>query len=741
MKKIFFSILAIAGLISLSSCDNDLDFFSKSEGVRMILKTDSAELITRATEEGVDALNENKIQTIHYYFFDITDGSYVYDNTQTVNKSGEADIALSGINETKFDEIFSSRTSLNVLVVVNATTPAGTSTTTKDAIKATAVTLSGFGKQDNFVMVGEGTLTKTDNKKAETNEISLKRLASKITLHLVIPNEYEDEAHKVWIPQLDDVQIDFNKLGKNILVCGEKTSSPVLGNATRKSTSSDFELKDVTDGKELSLTVPVYSYPLVWSNGDEDTPFIYITLPWEMDDESKTADTYYKLLLSGSSLESNTWYDITAKLGGLGSLVKEGTTTIDDLNIKVSRDWKDAIPAVNTNTTDAELLMPRVLAVEKNTYVIYNQDEIEIPFVSSHNCTVELDDDTIKYSHPDSMGVQQKVTVKVDNDKKVIRFTHVLDNDQSSKPYDYLVFKAQFTLQHADDPNYSEIIYIEQRPALCVEAFDNSNGWENVFVGRNQLTSDGVTLANSTKYWAQLQGSSNNNNVYKVTASVLSGSFQDYKIGDPRIRTQNQLNFEPFNNNNYKDKASDGKSLLEIQDSNGHYLTYYYTAGTSTSDIIAPSFRICSSFGGTGTTNFSDPYDKDVWYKYYQLRCAAYQEAGYPAGRWRLPTDAELKFCLQLQADGCLGTKIFNEAGKNKTPTYYFSASGNGYGVRETNEGVKDVLKAGTNDKVTNIRCVYDAWYWDNSDEAEGRLSPLNNGWEKFTWGDVPISW
>ena len=730
--------MAIAGLISLSSCDNDLDIFSKSEGVRMILKTDSAELITRATEEGVDALNENKIQTIHYYFFDITDGSYVYDNTQTVNKSGEADITLSDINETKFDEIFSSRTSLNVLVVVNATTPAGTSTTTKDAIKATAVTLSGFGKQDNFVMVGEGTLTKTDNKKAETNEISLKRLASKITLHLVIPNEYEDEAHKVWIPQLDDVQIDFNKLGKNILVCGEKTSSPVLGNATRKSTSSDFELKDVTDGKELSLTVPVYSYPLAWSNGDEDTPFIYITLPWEMDDESKTADTYYKLLLSGSSLESNTWYDITAKLGGLGSLVKEGTTTIDDLNIKVSKDWKDAIPAVNANTTEAELLMPRVLAVEKNTYVIYNQDEIEIPFVSSHNCTVELDDDTIKYSHPDSMGDQQGVTVKVDNDKKVIRFTHVLDNDQSSKPYDYLVFKAQFTLQHIDDSNYSVTIYIEQRPALCVEAFNNANGFRNVFVNGTQEQATGTKY--NANYWGILRGSTSNTNVLQITASVLptSGSMSSYKIGDPRIKEQDQMLSAPFNSTLLH--ADGGKRLNQTADANGKYLVDYYAAGTATKDIIAPSFRISSSYGGTQ----GEDHGAANTYTHFQLRCAAYQEAGYPAGRWRLPTEAELYYCLQLQADGCLGDGIFNDSGK-ATPTYYLSASGNSYGIK-TEGGVKSVVSRDSYG--TNVRCVYDAWYWDNT--SFPRL-PENqylydvcgdtNSNYKFVWGDQPISW
>ena len=735
MKKIY-SLLAIAGLILSYGCNNMTEIDSPSGEIRMILKTDSAELVTRATEKGDDKLNENKIQTIHYYFFDESSGTLVREGTQTINKTGEARISLSGINTTIFNNIFSGRTELKVLVVVNAAISDGTPTSTMDDIKAKAVALSGLGKQDSFVMTGEGTLTKTGVATAETSEIRLIRLASKITLHLIFPDSYTDGAAKEWIPQLNAVQIDFRHLGKNILAGGEEAPAPVLGNATRKSTSGDFNIEDFYDetvtpkvcsGHDLTMKVPVYSYPRKWSNGDEDTPYIYVSLPWKMKTEATMADTYYKILLPGISLDSNCWYDITARIGGLGSLVKEGTTTIDDLNINVSNIWKDATPG-SDNDTDADLILPRVLAVEKNEYVIYNQDEIEIPFLSSHDCeAVSLTID--QTSHPSEMGPQQTAAVVVDNAHRTIRFTHPLLNDQSSKPYDYLIFKAHFTLEHADNPDYHEVIHIEQRPALYIEAFNNAEAYRNVFVDGYQKTVIGRDLVTYSGYYYQLGGSASNTNVYTVTATVLTGGFSSNKIGDPRIHQPVDFSVSPWKDLENRPQGN-SNSITGDPDKQ---LEYYYSAGAETREFIAPSFRIGSAYAGTGLTSFSDPYVT------FQMRCATYQEAGYPAGRWRLPTEAELKYCLQLQADGCLGGGIFYE------DTYYICATKNvGYAVVTDGE----VPTIEMDPEPSNCRCVYDAWYWDNTstprlDETEYAYSMCGetDAKYKFCWGDRQIMW
>ena len=51
------------------------------------------------------------------------------------------------------------------------------------------------------------------------------------------------------------------------------------------------------------------------------------------------------------------------------------------------------------------------------------------------------------------------------------------------------------------------------------------------------------------------------------------------------------------------------------------------------------------------------------------MRCAAYQEDGYPAGRWRLATYAELEFIAMLCAKDALPYSLFGASD-------YWSATG-----------------------------------------------------------------
>lgn len=161
-------------------------------------------------------------------------------------------------------------------------------------------------------------------------------------------------------------------------------------------------------------------------------------------------------------------------------------------------------------------------------------------------------------------------------------------------------------------------------------------------------------------------------------------------------------------------------------------LRYYYptdeTMGSgSKENFIAPSFRIASSLG-----KVMQGFRIEA-----RRRCAVYQEAGRPAGRWRLPTKAEIKYIARLSADGRIPILL----GDNDDPTKfgnYWSANGalqvNGVGV------VRDVV-AKENEEYAP-RCVYDEWYWTKIDGGEfpvdpttgKRLYPLTT---VFYWGDV----
>lgn len=737
MKKTY--IYAAVCLMAFAGCDNKEVVNVPVDGIRMTLATDCPELVTRATEPGDDDLNENLISSIHYYFFDTTtstgDTTYVFDGVQNVNSTGSAEFALSGITNTIYDNIFSSgsRTALYVFVVANAgsaTLPSGTGTDLDDIRKA-VLALTDFGKQDNFVMNGAGTLAYTgsgSNKTAETNEIKLSRVASKLTMHLIIPNSYTDLATKEWIPQLNKIQIDFKNIGKNGLVSGAVPTTPiapVFANVTRKGSNVDDLTSELTsDAKstEVSLTVPVYSYPREWENGDASTPYIYITLPWVFG--AVESPTYYKILLPGNTLDPNCWYDISATLGGLGSLTKEGTVTVDLLNINVSKDWKDAI-GEGQNNTDADLALPSVLAVEQNTYILYNQNSISIPFISSHDCTLtdatnaEITSKGLPANQDSGAGTAVS-TAAVDNAKHVINFTHNLTNmPETGTTYDYKEFIHTYKLYHASNSDVYEFITIIQRPALCVTQEQSYT---------NTIFIDGAAYnntANRSTYRVIETSSTTCTSVQRITASVLptEGLLSNYVLADPRNRNNQQEYYSTYNKQGTSNSIGYQRtSAKHIDGRTGYQLTYSFPSDINNANCIAPEFIVCSGYPGV--------------HGYYMgvdeanVRCATYQEAGYPAGRWRLPTTAEMTFVAKLQGDGKI-TTIFNDG-------YDYVAS-DGYVYHISSESANKITKntTGSNTTKGSVRCVYDSWYWDNT--AHPRLEGTAR--QSFTWGDEPISW
>ena len=80
-------------------------------------------------------------------------------------------------------------------------------------------------------------------------------------------------------------------------------------------------------------------------------------------------------------------------------------------------------------------------------------------------------------------------------------------------------------------------------------------------------------------------------------------------------------------------------------------------------------------------------------------RCASYQENGYPAGRWRIPTQGEIEFLIKL-SDYKFIPSLFNAR--------YWQSDGNYYESEEAE-----------NNHVF-VRCVYDVWYWGEEPVATG---------------------
>jgi hypothetical protein len=242
-----------------------------------------------------------------------------------------------------------------------------------------------------------------------------------------------------------------------------------------------------------------------------------------------------------------------------------------------------------------------------------------------------------------------------------------------------------------------------------------------------------TTNSNGTSY-EFLNGTTSSKVVFENTIDVhvtafsesyhsfnVNGSPIDYKIGDPR-----EIGHFENDTHSADSYVKTGKTIYDYYTYGEYDGTNYYRHVTpwpnvdqikiggfsqNYEGVIAPLFKIQSTYGTAKT---------GVYFNVAQKRCATYQEAGYPAGRWRLPTLAEIAFIVKLQYDGAIGTMFNLESGSRG----YWTSSG-GIITKATT-----TLVTYTRDKsdydwdndwsgtyTPFVRCVYDLWYWGDTQE------------------------
>ena len=200
-------------------------------------------------------------------------------------------------------------------------------------------------------------------------------------------------------------------------------------------------------------------------------------------------------------------------------------------------------------------------------------------------------------------------------------------------------------------------------------------------------------------------------------------TWYNYIIGDPRQR----INDTDLNDDGY----DMDQHWVTAPDVNGiqRKLQNYYPTSTAEGafQVIAPKFRIVS-FHGNGHRYHN--------YEGAKMRCASYQEDGFPAGRWRLPTYAEIQFVIKLQEDRVI-SPIFFGSSKYFSATNQITYNANG----STYMNFQDNSPGTINGSNGSVRCVYDEWYWGSEREAQENPAANPPAGEEylFTWGDEPI--
>lgn len=342
----------------------------------------------------------------------------------------------------------------------------------------------------------------------------------------------------------------------------------------------------------------------------------------------------------------------------------------------------------------------------------------------------------------------------------------------------YSRLEVEIKVQHKQDASYnyeaySETIHLIIYPSIYVSSehiIDDSgrsgshgSGWPDGYVLVNGYGTDGGAQSGDLgPVYGDASGESRSLTTITIT-QFDEDEKDDYIIGDPRTYyindelsddsmksdVQDNYNTWTYGSNN-KPGPFDGSSENNFNaaqygdgicltiwsyyggddwsngtDVNKRGLKYYYpTSKLVDEKTIAPQL-IISSHHGTGRELYAPARGR--------RRCATYQQYGYPAGRWRVPTYAEFKFFRTLQNKG-----IINDVfGAN--PVMF--ATGN---------ADTDMVPNRNPDATARVRCVYDLWYWrkvDGTDDRipydgtvpdEGPTKANRKNFTYFTWGDRP---
>lgn len=635
-----------------------------------------------------------------------------------------------------------------------------------------------FTPLNSFVMTSYATpFTLVENNPVTVNA-QLTRLAAKISLNIsIVP--YIDEI-KAYVSGLDTTRIEYvqtwypDVAGIRAYMTYANMHTTLTPNDTNMRAAEvyndnnfftynsrgfklDTPVPTTSDGTSIVTGSPFYSYPMQWETSDAHAPFIKIILKWEGYEEPSTnypggghyithtsgglhaGDTvkvtshdktgrvtspsqnfYYKVSLPSKHnvLHSNVWTKINLDVAVLGGVDEE--QTVDVIGRYYVVDWNDPDVEGGGELTAGKYLS---LATSRDTFYIYGGNSIKIPVKSSHDLEVVNENGNrptgTYYNYtsatPSTGALAYSTTSAAGNNftistggRSTVTLTHELVADlNSAQNRDISTITYKFRIRHANNASslYKDITVI-QYPSIYIESLTPGDAYVD---GRKAVANSAV----QTPYY-QINYDNAATTIYYVHVSAFNGDSKyyyprrqnvtpdqryEYIITDPRVNAgwgAGDIAAYGANNDNTTDWPVETVQNMMV--------------GASTQNFIAPSFLVSSRWGRPGGgMNFETA----------KKRCATYQEAGYPAGRWRLPTEAEVYFLFTLQANGLITTLYTTGTG-----TYGYWASSEYVFGRGYTAGSTPDFRRLTTGQVASIRCVYDTWYWGDKPESRDTYHP-----------------
>ena len=771
---IYNMVWILLAMMAFASCTNDdqleaPELPASTPRLSIGVSTVKQEADTRATiyttSVGVTALNENRINKLDIYLYKMEGGnvptaqSVKHITISNIDENSVYTIPMQPLSITELKDLLGEN---NVVVgaqcyaYVIANAPASISGSMsgnrtiydlqKIELPATTHTFYNNAKQDNLVMDGSNavTLRLLNDTYTLTGDINLNRAASKMDLVIteIKSPVVDDRTGHHWTPLTDQIYVGLyngvkrGQINQDNLRNEDKITLTDDDYFHFLASSSDYatsmrKMNQVQVGTDednnpiyhYEMEVPFYTYQQNWTNNQRKKPYYSLMVRWqrvEADEEDPNyhpiVNTFYQIPVTTefNYMNRNVYYRMEAVVSAIGSSLEEIPDILLKKNTFIVLDWSDRSNLINISMREL-----KYLSVEFNEWTLNNENSGSVEYASSHPAHAEVKKvEYMDYTQVTSRKFEYEMYY--DNSQKRYRqittsynangttstntnnnlganafntqannFTPNTANDKltlSLANNDYLnnVYTPRIvTVRIWNDAGLEDYVTFTIYPPIYITGVVSAGKvYINAYTpGNTAWNSAGTTSATNHRIGNVengLSGNLTNGNHYIVSTSALSSNY-DFTIGDPRVPVGG-----PFTN------------IVALTD-------YRPTQTTGTENMISPEFMVASAYGATGGNYYYN------WNR-AQERCASYQEDGYPAGRWRMPTAAEIQYTIALQNEGVL-VSLFN-MGRNDT-TGYWSANGK----LVSNNYV--ISLAPNNTTNTAVRCVYDTWYWGR-EHAEG---------------------
>lgn len=704
MKKhglVYSMVVLLAWLLPACTADDDLAPAVKpAEGLTISLETPG--VLSRATEAGNDALNENTISQAQLLIFN-SDGTRTPDGYRSFEfTDGKTEAVIATGNWKNNIQLFNkgADATYDIYVVANA----HEGSTSLQSVETLDDLLSAVDEDADIwklegANIGTGTVGYT-NKRFAMSGVSSGFVPNKVEDEYTISVPMERLAAKVEVNIFfsDEFKAQFKPIGfysslrnyatRSLLRADKEESFTDRGIAGNRANDPMVAAPEKDFDKRTAKLV-LYTYPTDWGGDVLQETFVLLNMPGSYTEQEGAqpedkGSNYYKIPVrlgdaTAHQLNRNTIYQVNVTIDRMGQ---------PQLDVPVELTPKYKVIPWTTVTIDVDNGDLNYLEVVKDEIIMKNIEKSEEQYFTSSSPVTARIDEVYYYN---KYGAKQ--TISSDSYRRygisVVpapgNFGNVTINSDVPTNNGIRYIKVKVT----NGQGLSKEFTVKQYP---LEYIVTVPGWysyrtDNICDGRvvhweaefDKDLDRPVTSANnfSSKVYDKDENKIYTYNFKQDSWWVSTGwwgqGYYEYSNWKAEKGTRQNGN---DNNNMYfvRITKTSNEYVLSVpaMDKDG-----YTESSPENNQLVAPAFMIASQLGTVYPQRFNDAKEHCKQYAEKSLAGEVYDD-------WRLPTEAELEIIDKYQ--NTAGSVIDEVLGGK----YYWAASGKAYETQKGTEGTKD---------------------------------------------------